>query len=358
MWKRVFLIHEETVAHYRIPIYNYLARYLEKDHYRLTVITKGVQIDNPHPITHEMIKIELSVRKLTKLLIREHPDILIFFVGLKRFYLFPVLSAAKMLGIRTIHWGHGRDLEHAKAKLKNLAYTIEQSIHDAIILYSESLRKYLPKNVQYKVFIANNTLVEPSLDISKDLIALTKKKYQIRTEKNIVFMGRVEKRKRVLDLVEAFRLLQSDGTGLIIVGPDDKKILAPVNDPNIYKIGPVYGDERFTLLSLSDIFCIPGHMGLSIVDAFWCGLPVVTENVIHAPEIMYLKDGENGFVVAEGDVPQLAQKLDMLLRNHALRDEFSRAGRTEIMTNGHIDRMCEGFRKAIVFVDEKDISGR
>ena len=353
MWKRVFLIHEETVAHYRIPIYNYLAKYLEKDRYALTVVTEGVQKDNPHAITHQMIKKKLSVISLTRLILEEDPDILIFAVCLRRSYLFPVLIIAKALGKKTIHWGHGRDLEDMNAKLKNLAYSIEQSIHDAIILYGESLRKYLPRDIQYKVFIANNTLVVPPLDISDGLIALTKQKYNIRTKKNIIFMGRIQKRKRVFDLIDAFRSLRLDSAGLIIVGPDEDKVLNHVNDSNIYKIGPIYGDESLVLLSLSDIFCIPGHVGLSIVDAFWCGLPVVTENVIHAPEIMYLKDGENGFMVAAGNIPQLAQKLETLLLDDELRGRFSRAARKEIMSNGHIDKMCEGFREALAFVGKK-----
>ena len=166
-------------------------------------------------------------------------------------------------------------------------------------------------------------------------------------------MGRIQKRKRVFDLIDAFRSLRLDSAGLIIVGPDEDKVLNHVNDSNIYKIGPIYGDESLVLLSLSDIFCIPGHVGLSIVDAFWCGLPVVTENVIHAPEIMYLKDGENGFMVAAGNIPQLAQKLETLLLDDELRGRFSRAARKEIMSNGHIDKMCEGFREALAFVGKK-----
>ena len=32
-----------------------------------------------------------------------------------------------------------------------------------------------------------------------------------------------------------------------------------------------------------DVYCIPGAIGLSIVDAQFCGLPVVTEDVDHGP---------------------------------------------------------------------------
>jgi glycosyltransferase involved in cell wall biosynthesis len=97
------------------------------------------------------------------------------------------------------------------------------------------------------------------------------------------------------------------------------------------------------------VYCLPGAIGLSIVDAFYCGLPVVTENVVHGPEIMYLKDGVNGFITPVGDIPQLTAMLKMLLTDDVLRRRFSLAAKSEIMTNGHIDRMCEGFRDALNF---------
>ena len=146
-------------------------------------------------------------------------------------------------------------------------------------------------------------------------------------------------------------MLKMKNTGLILVGPDDEGILDTVKpEDNIYKIGPVYGEESLDLLSASEVFCLPGSIGLSIVDAFFCGLPAVTEDGWHGPEIMYLKDGVNGFIVPQGDIVQLAEKLDALLKDHALRQRFSQAARTEIATTGHIDRMCEGFRSALEYV--------
>ena len=64
----------------------------------------------------------------------------------------------------------------------------------------------------------------------------------------------------------------------------------------------MYGDERFDLLSASDVYCLPGAVGLSIVDAFHCGLPFVTEDGDESAEIAYLKHGVNGFIVPRGDV--------------------------------------------------------
>jgi glycosyltransferase involved in cell wall biosynthesis len=160
-------------------------------------------------------------------------------------------------------------------------------------------------------------------------------------------MGRMQKRKRIDDLIQAFNMMNMEDVGLILVGPDSEGILVNIEGKNIFKLGPVYGEESLDLLSAADVYCLPGAIGLSIVDAFYCGLPVITEDVRHGPEITYLKNGVNGFIVPQGDISELAAKLRMLLTDDALREKFSQAAKHEIMTNGHIDRLCEGFESAL-----------
>ena len=56
---------------------------------------------------------------------------------------------------------------------------------------------------------------------------------------------------------------------------------------------------------MADVFAIPGHVGLGLNQAFYFGLPVVTEEGKHPPEIAYLKPGRNGFMVPENDLAAL-----------------------------------------------------
>ena len=112
------------------------------------------------------------------------------------------------------------------------------------------------------------------------------------------------------------------------------------------------------LLSAADIYCIPGAVGLSIVDAFHCGLPLVTEEGDESAEMMYLKDGRNGFIVPRGDIPALADKLLLLLDNDELRKRFSNEARREISENGHIDKLCEGFRDALLYATGRTAPAR
>jgi glycosyltransferase involved in cell wall biosynthesis len=76
---------------------------------------------------------------------------------------------------------------------------------------------------------------------------------------------------------------------------------------------------------------------------------LVTEDGDESAEIMYLRSGVNGFVVPRDNIPELAQKLLLLLDNNALRQQFSDAARKEIAENGHIDKLCGGFRDALFY---------
>jgi glycosyltransferase involved in cell wall biosynthesis len=348
---KVLLINQEKVAHYRVSVYNRMSEFLRKEECVLTVVSEGIQEGNTSPVKFDHRKISLSFLGLSRLILQTNPDIVIFWVRLRHLYLFPTLFLAKFLRKKTIYWGHGSDLgQRNHLRLKRFANNIEYWLFDALILYAEHLKKRVHESFHRKTFIANNTLDFTDAHLRLVDKAQLLRKFNITTTKNIICCGRMQKRKRLHHLFAAFDLLNRRDVGLILVGPDTEGVLCGIQRENIFILGPIYGNERLELLSASDVFCLPGAVGLSIVDAFYCGLPIVTEDGDESPEIMYLKNGINGFVVPKGDIGHLAEKLGLLLKNDDLRNELSVAARKEIMTNGHIDRMCQGFADAIRFV--------
>lgn len=319
--------------------------------FELIVSSAAIQPDNPHKIEFQYREIELSILNISRLLYREKIDIVIMFVDMRDYrYLFPTYAVAKgVLGRKMLWWGQGRDLADQRAILKNLAYTTEHALCDGIILYADHLKKYVNPRFHYKTFVANNTLCidYPGLNGNK---ADVLKKWGISTKKNIICVGRLQKRKRVDDLAAAHKLMNRKDVGLILVGPDTDGILDEIDGENIYKLGPVYGTDMFDLMSASDVYCLPGAVGLSIVDGFHCGLPFVTDDGDESAEIMYLQDGKNGFIVPRGNIQMLANKLLLILDDDELRRKFSEAARQTIAENGSIDTMCSGFYDALSFV--------
>jgi glycosyltransferase involved in cell wall biosynthesis len=352
---KVLLINQNEIPHYRVPVYSHLSRYLEGRGFSLMVVSGGIQGGNPHAVQFDYRQFPLSCLSIAKLIFKISPDVVIFWVNLKNLYLFPVLIFTKVMGKKAIYWGHGRDLLDERARAKNIAYAIEQWICDAIILYAEHLQKHVLTRFHKKVFVANNTLnltAHHAGSFSKDQ---TLAKYHIKTKKNIICIGRMQKRKKVHHLFRAFELINNGEIGLVLVGPDTDRILRQIEGDNVHKLGPIYAeDAKLALLSAADVFCLPGALGLSIVDALYCGLPVVTEEGENSAEIMYLRDGINGYIVPKNDVKQMAAKLRLLLEDDTLRAELSRAAKNEIMLKGHIDVMCEGFNKALRFALRKD----
>ena len=348
---RVLLIHCRTIPHFRIPIYGFLHSYLYRNGFDLRITSDGIQPENSHSIEFPYFPMNLSTWSIARLILREKIDVIILFVDMRHLYLFPTYFIAKyLLGKKIIYWGQGRDLLDAEAKLKNFAYATEQLMCDAIVLYAEHLKKYVPKQFHKKVFVANNTLYMSYPGLAPEDKQKVLARYGIQTKKNIICVGRMQKRKRIDRLVEALSLMNRTDIGLILVGPDPDRVLNKIEGNNIYKLGSVYGKEKFDLLSASDVYCLPGAVGLSIVDAFYCGLPFVTEDGDESAEIMYLKDGVNGFIVPRGDTKEMAQKLDILMNNNTLRNKFSLAAKKEIMKNGSIDKLCEGFLNALNYV--------
>lgn len=353
---RVLLINQDKILHYRVPVYGYLGKFLRSYGFELMVASNGIQAGNPHPIEFQYAEIPLSVLSIVRLISSRRIDVIIFWVNMKHLYLLPTCLITKVLLRRKIiYWGHGRDLADVGARIKNLAYAAQQALSDSIILYAEHLKKYVPRRFHKKVFVANNTLYlsYPGLPPGDQENVL--EEYHIHTKKNIICVGRMQKRKRLDHLVAAFESMNRPDIGLILVGPDPDGILNKIKGNNIYKLGPIYGKKKFDLLSAADVCCLPGAVGLSIVDAFHCGLPLVTEDGDESPEIGYLMDGENGFIVSKGNIPEMTQKLLLLLDNDALRRRFSEEARREMAENGHIDKLCGGFKDALCFVTRQTV---
>lgn len=340
------------MPHYRVPIYDYLSKYLMRYGFDLTVVCDEIESGNPHPVEFQYKEMPLSVFSIARFIYRSQIEVIIDYMELRHLYLFPTYLIAKgIMGRKIVYWGQGCDLAATESFIKNLAYRAELAMCDAIILYAEHLKRYVPRRFYNKLFVANNTLclsyVGLPAGVKKEDIL---QRYGIKTMKNIICVGRIQKRKRLEHLLEAFVYMNRPDIGLILVGPDSDGILDKFVGDNIYKLGPLYGDAKFEILSSADVYCLPGAVGLSIIDAFHCGLPFITEEGDESAEIMYLKNGVNGFITPRGNIPLMAQRLLLLIDNEELRRRFSNAAKREIAENGNVDNFCAGFRNALGYV--------
>ncbi len=348
--KRVLLLHQNFIQHYRVAVYNYLAQYFLSTGYRLTVVSTDVEKHCPHNVEFDFHAMPLSSKSLFRFLKDNKPDAVIFFVNPRNLYLFPSIIFCKLLNIRILYWGHGRNLSDLNSKHKNMLYWLEHTLSDSIILYAEHLKQYISLRNRKKVFIANNTLnlsnvVRPETP-KEEVLA----RYGVSTKRNILFVGRLQKRKKLNDLLEAHTMINRDDVGLVIIGPVEDADVNVDGYENVYKLGPIYGESLFEIMGAVDIYCMPGWVGLSIVDAFFMGLPLITQEGAHPPEISYLKDGKNGYILPSGDIELMAKTLKKVLLDDELRQHLSEGALFEYNENASIEKMSEGFRNALDYV--------
>ena len=99
---------------------------------------------------------------------------------------------------------------------------------------------------------------------------------------------------------------------------------------NVEFKGQVDHDRVFALYDAADIYLNGSEIDnqpLSLLEAFACGLPVVTTNAGGIPDIV-VHEG-SGLVVQCGDHQALAEAAIRLLRNPAFAGSMARAGRAE-----------------------------
>jgi glycosyltransferase involved in cell wall biosynthesis len=177
----------------------------------------------------------------------------------------------------------------------------------------------------------------------------------------ILYVGQLIKRKGVEYLLRAFaRLKQKRGNvALVIVGDGNlrdelPKLCIKENISDVLFAGRKTREELVKSYGIADVFCLPSlaeAWGLVINEAMAAGLPVVATRMVGAtPDLV--KDGLNGYVVADGDEVELFNALDKVVASEALREEMGRESRRIVADYTH-EAAFEGYMDAIDYVCRK-----
>jgi glycosyltransferase involved in cell wall biosynthesis len=358
--KKVLLISNK-VFHYRVSNYNYFSKRFREEGFDFLVRANDLQQNNPYSVEFDFKAVPFGFFNYKREIEEIKPSVVILFLHLKDVFVWPLIYWLKLKGIPVVYWNKGVNLEVKAPRWRNQLFYHVHTMCDAIILYSKhNLNDIQPKN-RSKVFIANNTInfeALPQVVASREEI---KREFGIPFSKVVLFVGRMRDVKKVEHLIEAFNRIDEPGVGCVIVGDSmHYDIPSMIKGANILYLGEVFdpkNEKMSRLFSASDIFCIPGDVGLGLNEAFHWGLPVVTEDGLQPPEIHYLTEGRNGFIVAENDVDGLRGKLLLLLRDDVLRTEFSRAAREDIARDASIENMFGGFIACARFLMAKHSAG-
>lgn len=126
----------------------------------------------------------------------------------------------------------------------------------------------------------------------------------------VIFVGRLQRRKRVEALLEACASV-SPAPELWIVGdgPDRARLvsIAGRRFPSAVFVGALHGGELGALLDAADLFALPGTGGLAVQQALARALPVIAAEGDGTQEDMVTPD--NGWLVPPGRTPALVGAL-------------------------------------------------
>lgn len=351
---RKILLVSNQVMHYRVPVYNWFARRFAETGWELIVRANQLQKENPHAPVFDFKEMEFGIARYKDEIEAIDPDVVILFLHLRDRIIWPLVHWLKLRRTPVVLWSKAMNYDQPDSLLSRGLYAYMHSLVDGLILYSEHELPRLRRRHRHKAFPANNTVNFESYPDIRESKAEIKRELGIPFDKVVLSVGRMDVgggRKNVGHLIEIFRQIDTPGTGLVIVGSGvSSEALSALNPRNTIYLGEIHDPRNIRIskiFKMADLFSIPGHAGLGLNQAFYWGLPVVTEAGRHPPEIHYLVDGRNGYMVPEGDVNELRRRILQLLADDDLRQEFGRNARADILRHASIVKMFQGFKDCI-----------
>ena len=156
-------------------------------------------------------------------------------------------------------------------------------------------------------------------------------------KQNILFLGRLEKRKGLNYLLKAYEQVKQEvpDSRLIVVGPGTRlrkryeRWIKRHDLKDVVLIGYAPYAELPRYYKSADVFCSPAtsreSFGIVLLEAMAVGKPIVATNIDGYASVV--SDGEDGVLVPPKDSKSLARALVSVLRDKALQQRMGEKGK-------------------------------
>lgn len=152
----------------------------------------------------------------------------------------------------------------------------------------------------------------------------------------VLFAGNISEAKGIGDLVQALCLLQVP-IELRLCGPASKDYIEQIvsaiegTPHRIEHMGPVGQKELISFYRQCDLFVFPSHsegMPKALLEAMSCGCPVVCSDIEPHKEV--IENAQNGLMVPVRSPQALADAIEQLIDDSALREKCSQNARETV----------------------------
>ena len=194
-----------------------------------------------------------------------------------------------------------------------------------------------PLNLKiFKDFSGPKAVIPNGIDLKKFNPRKPKIKKFSGGKLNILFVGRIEKRKGLIYLLKAYEILSKKFSDLrlIIVGDGNLKDeyqqwVKEHNLKEVYFEGETTDKKIPSYFTTADIFVSPAifgeSFGIVLVEAMACGTPVVAFSNQGYKELLKGKKGGK-FLVPTKKFKMLSQKIELLIKKKDLREKMAKWG--------------------------------
>jgi glycosyltransferase involved in cell wall biosynthesis len=169
----------------------------------------------------------------------------------------------------------------------------------------------------------------------------------------VIFVGRVNRDKGVVDLAEALALLQTKSTVHSVWVGSDEEGLVPVlrgtmaaSGHSSHFVGFTEAPERF--LAAADVLCLPSYregFGTSVIEAAAAGLPAVVSDIYGLADAVV--KGETGVVFPVGNYRELSACLTLMIDHPSVREKLARAARARAREFFRQEDIVQQFRHVL-----------
>ncbi|MFN4762847.1 glycosyltransferase family 4 protein [Gillisia sp. Q332] len=342
-----FTIKNSSVAEFFLELSNQLAL-----NYKVIIITYAVEKSDFH-ISPRIEVIKWPSKRptkfkdfifLSKLIIKHKPEVMIANFGAVNMF----LLAGYLLGVKQrIAWYHTLSAQLEKRKILQYRKKIFYKMATQIVANSKATQDDLIKNFgveKSKVKVIYNA-------VKKSVLLNNVIPYKL------VYAGRMHKTKGVDTLIQAipfvvkkFPLVNLTLLGDDLKGEQIKKYIEIVNklevQNNVNFIGNQNKDKVLEQFSSAYITIVPSVVeafGYVVIESFSVKTPVIGSNTSGIAEI--IRNDRDGYLFEVNNHKDLSDKINHLLGNPRLREQFSNNCFERFLENFEVKGVVNNFRE-------------